>query len=130
MTLNPNQSVTLQVQFDPTATGAAAGKLTVSSNSTTGGTTQVTLSGTGTTVQHEIDLSWNAPSSSDDPVVGYNVYRSTDGGGTYTKLDSSSDAEYVDGAVQSGTTYMYEVKSVDADGVESDASNQISLSVP
>lgn len=132
MTLNPSQSVTLTVQFDPTATGAAAGKLTVSSNSTTGGTTQVTLSGTGTAVQHSIDLSWNAPSSSADPVAGYNVYRSTNGGGSFTKLNSSPNgqADYTDSAVQSGTTYMYEVKSVDASGVESSASNQISLTVP
>jgi len=132
VTLNPNQSVTLQVQFDPTATGAAAGTLTVSSNSSTGGTTQVALGGTGTAVQHEIDLSWNAPSSSADPVAGYNVYRSANGGGSFTKLNSSPDvqAEYTDSAVQSGTTYMYEVKSVDATGVESSPSNQISLTVP
>jgi hypothetical protein len=132
VTLNPNQSVTLTVQFDPTATGAAAGTLTVSSNSATGSTTQVTLGGTGTAVQHEIDLSWSAPSSSADPVAGYNVYRSADGGGSFTKLNSSpaSQVDYTDSAVQSGTTYMYEVKSVDANGVESTASNQISLSVP
>jgi hypothetical protein len=132
VTLNPNQAVTLTVQFDPTATGAASGTLTISSNSATGGTTQVTLGGTGTAVQHEIDLSWNAPSSSADPVAGYNVYRSTDGGGSFTKLNSSPDGQvdYTDSAVQSGTTYMYEVKSVDANGVESSASNQISLSVP
>jgi predicted secreted protein len=132
VTLNPNQSVTLKVQFDPTATGAVAGTLTVSSNSTTGGTTQVTLSGTGTAVQHEIDLSWNAPSSSADPVAGYNVYRSADGGGSFAKLNPSPDGQvdYTDSAIQSGTTYMYEVKSVDANGVESDASNQISLTVP
>jgi hypothetical protein len=132
VTLNPNQSVTLTVQFDPTAAGAATGKLTISSNSTTGGTTQVTLSGTGTAVQHSIDLSWNAPSSSADPVAGYNVYRSTNGGGSFAKLNASpeSQAEYTDSAVQSGTTYMYQVKSVDASGVESSASNQISLPVP
>jgi hypothetical protein len=132
VTLNPNQSVTLTVQFDPTAAGAATGKLTISSNSTTGGTTQVTLSGTGTAVQHSIDLSWNAPSSSADPVTGYNVYRSTNGGGSFAKLNASpeSQAEYTDSAVQSGTTYMYQVKSVDASGVESSASNQISLPVP
>jgi fibronectin type 3 domain-containing protein len=130
--LNPNQSVILTVQFDPIATGAATGKLTVSSNSTTGGTTQVTLSGTGTAVQHEIDLSWNAPSSSADPVAGYNVYRSADGGGSFTKLNPSPDGQvdYTDSAIQSGTTYVYEVKSVDANGVESGASNQISLTVP
>ena len=33
MTLNPTQTVTLQVQFDPTATGAANGQISVHSNS-------------------------------------------------------------------------------------------------
>jgi hypothetical protein len=47
-TLNPLQSVTLQVQFKPTVAGAAAGKITVSSNSTSGGTAVMALSGTGT----------------------------------------------------------------------------------
>ena len=41
-----------------------------------------------------------------------------------------SQVSYTDSAVQSGTTYVYEVKSVDANGVESSASNQITLSVP
>ena len=35
MTLNPNQSVTLQVQFKPTAAGAVAGQLTINSSSST-----------------------------------------------------------------------------------------------
>ena len=48
MTLNPNQTATLQVQFDPSAAGPAAGQLTVTSNSTTGATTLVSLSGNGT----------------------------------------------------------------------------------
>jgi hypothetical protein len=132
MTLNPNQSVTLKVQFDPTVAGAVSGKLTITSNSTTGSTTQVLLSGTGTAVAHEIDLSWDAPASSDDPVAGYNVYRSTNGGGAFTKLNASPDSQetYIDSAVQSGSTYVYEVKSVDASGVESGASNQITLTVP
>jgi Abnormal spindle-like microcephaly-assoc'd, ASPM-SPD-2-Hydin len=132
VTLNANQSVTLNVQFDPTVAAAATGQLTITSNSSTGGTTQVALSGTGTAAQHEIDLSWDAPSSSADPVAGYNVYRSTDGGGSFTKVNASPDdqVDYTDSAVQSGTTYVYEVKSVDASGVESGASNQISLTVP
>jgi hypothetical protein len=132
VTLNPNQSVTLNVQFDPTVAAAATGQLTISSNSTTGSTTQVPLSGTGTVVQHEIDLSWDAPSSSADPVAGYNVYRSTDGGASFTRLNASPDiqVDYNDLNVQSGSTYAYEVKSVDANGVESGPSNQFSVSVP
>ena len=48
VTLNPNQSVTLNVQFDPTAAGPATGQLTIQSNSATNGTAVVNLSGTGT----------------------------------------------------------------------------------
>ena len=132
VTLNPNQSVTLQVQFDPTAAGSATGQLTINSNSSTGATTQIQISGNGTAVQHEVDLNWDAPASSSDPVAGYNIYRSSNSGGSFTKLNSSAESQlsYVDSTVQSGTTYVYEVKSVDASGVESSASNQITLSVP
>ena len=131
LTLKPNDSVTLKVQFDPAAAGAVTGQLTISSNSSTGATTQVQLSGTGTAVQHEVDLNWNAPSSSPDPVAGYNIYRSSDGK-SFTRLNSSpeSQASYADNNVQSGATYVYEVKSVDASGVESGPSNQITLSIP
>ena len=49
-TLNPNQAMTLNVQFDPTAAGAATGQLTIQSNSSTNSTAVVNLSGTGTAV--------------------------------------------------------------------------------
>jgi hypothetical protein len=131
MTLNPNQSVTLNVQFDPTVAGAATGQLTVTSTSTTGSPTQVPLTGTGTAVTYSVSLNWDAPSSSADPVAGYNVYRSTDGGASFTKLNTSPDsqADYSDTTVQSGASYVYQVKSVDASGVESAPSNQFPLSV-
>src|SRR6202042_1306912 len=48
MTLNPTQSVTLSVRFDPTAAGAVTGQLTIQSNSSTNGTALIGLSGTGT----------------------------------------------------------------------------------
>ena len=47
MTVNPSQAVTLTVQFDPIASGAATGQLTIVSNSTTNPTAVVSLSGTG-----------------------------------------------------------------------------------
>ncbi|HXP07830.1 MAG TPA: choice-of-anchor D domain-containing protein, partial [Acidobacteriaceae bacterium] len=132
VTLNPNQSVTLNVQFDPTVAGAATGQLTITSTSTTGSTTQVALTGTGTAVTYSISLNWDAPSGSTDPVAGYNVYRSTDGGASFTKLNTSPDtqADYSDTTVQSGASYIYQVTSVDASGVESAPSNQFPLSVP
>ncbi len=131
ITLNPNQSTTLQVQFKPTTAGSTIGNLTINSNSANGSTAVVSLGGTGTAVSHEVSLSWNAPSSSPDPVAGYNVYRST-GSGAAQLINSSIDTQtaYVDSAVVSGTTYTYIVKSVDNNGVESIPSNQITATIP
>jgi hypothetical protein len=131
VTLTPNQSMTLQVQFEPSAAGLATGELTISSNSTTGAPAVVSLSGTGTAVAHEVDLFWNAPSSSPDPIAGYNVYRSI-GSGAAKLINLSIDTQtaYVDSAVVSGTTYSYMVKSVDNKGVESVPSNQITVTIP
>jgi Abnormal spindle-like microcephaly-assoc'd, ASPM-SPD-2-Hydin len=128
--LNPGQAVTLDVQFDPTATGAVTGQLTIQSNSSTNGTVVISLSGTGTTPQ--VDLSWDAPSSSPDPVAGYNIYRSTGGSSSYQLLNSSIDTEttYVDSTVQSGTAYTYYVESVDSSGVKSAPSNLMSVTIP
>ena len=41
VTLNPTQSVTLNVQFDPATAGAATGQVTIQSNSSTNGTAVV-----------------------------------------------------------------------------------------
>ena len=46
-TLSAGQSMSLTVQFNPTATGAVSGQLVVSSDSSSGGTSTVALSGTG-----------------------------------------------------------------------------------
>ena len=51
VTLNPGQSLTLQVQFDPTETGRAHGQLTINSSSSSNGTAVVELNGNGTAVQ-------------------------------------------------------------------------------
>jgi N-acetylneuraminic acid mutarotase len=48
--LNPGQVATLTVQFDPAAAGPATGQLIIISNSSTGGTAVISLSGTGTSV--------------------------------------------------------------------------------
>src|SRR3984885_9016561 len=131
VTLNPTQTLVLQVQFEPTTAGAVTGELTVSSNSTTGGTAAVALSGTGTAVAHSVDLSWTAPTSSTDPVAGYNIYRAISGG-SLALVNSSPDSStsYVDSSVVSGTTYNYVVKSVDSSGVESVPSNEITAAIP
>jgi hypothetical protein len=131
VTLNPTQTLTLQLQFDPTTAGALTGQITISSNSTSGSLAVVALSGTGTAVAHEVDLSWTAPASSPDPVAGYNIYRST-GTGSFVLINSSPDLTvvYVDKAVVSGTSYTYQVTSVDSSGVESVPSNQFTVTIP
>jgi Domain of unknown function (DUF4082)/Abnormal spindle-like microcephaly-assoc'd, ASPM-SPD-2-Hydin len=131
ITLNPKQSMTVQVQFKPAAGGSATGQLMISSNSTTGGTAAVALGGTGTSSAHEVDLTWGAPASSADEVAGYNVYRSM-GGATPQLMNAAADQQttYVDKNVVSGAIYDYFVKSVDSSGVESTASNQISVTIP
>uniref|UniRef100_UPI00131DC4BA choice-of-anchor D domain-containing protein n=1 Tax=Granulicella sp. L56 TaxID=1747222 RepID=UPI00131DC4BA len=47
--LNPSQTLTLTVQFAPTADGAATATLTLDNNSTNNPTPAITLTGTGTT---------------------------------------------------------------------------------
>jgi len=132
VTLNPNIAIKVQVQFDPTVVGAAAGTLTFTSNSTTGGTSVVMLSGTGTAVLHEVTLSWAAPTSSPVPVTGYNVYREASGGSSFQLLNASevSNTSYIDQNVVAGSSYTYYVKSVDSAGVESTNSNQVSVTIP
>jgi hypothetical protein len=134
VTLSPGLAVTLEVQFDPTVAGAAAGQLSIQSNSSTNATVVVSLTGTGENagVAHHVDLSWNAPSSSAVPVVGYNIYRSTGGTSAYQLINSSVDTQttYMDSAVQSGSTYDYIVESVDSSGVESVPSNEATATIP
>jgi len=133
LTLNPNQSATLSVQFDPTAAGAATGQLTITSNSSTNPTDVVSLSGTGQAASYEVNLSWNAPSSSSDPVAGYNVYRSPSGSSSYQLMGSvsSNQLAYTDtNSIQNGLAYDYMVESVDASGNESSPSNTATVSIP
>jgi hypothetical protein len=132
VTLNPTQAVTLNVLFDPTVTGLASGQLTITSNSSTNSTEVISLSGTGVAASYEVNLSWDAPSSSADPVAGYNIYRSPSGSSTYQLLNATEDTAttYLDGTAQSGLTYDYIVESVDASGVESSPSNMFVITIP
>jgi fibronectin type 3 domain-containing protein len=129
LTLQPNQTVTLTVTFDPTAAGAVSGaSVTIVSNA---GGLVVPLSGSGNAAAQSVSLTWTASSSSD--VVGYYAYRSTTSGSGYVKLDPTSPAsteQYTDSTVQSGTTYYYVVTAVDSNDVESDYSGQATAVIP
>lgn len=132
ISITAGQPATIQVQFNPTTGGSSTGALTIVTTSLTNPTTVVALSGTGVTVSYEVNLAWEAPASSDDPVAGYDVLRSSDGGSSYQELNSSPTTQtaYTDTAVQNGQSYEYEVESVDASGVTSVPSNLATVAVP
>ena len=129
VTLSPSQSITLVVQFSPTTVGAPSASITVVSNAT-GSPATISLSGTGVApLQHSAALTWSASTSA---VAGYNVYRSTVSGGSYTRINSSlvASASYTDSTVQSGTTYFYVTTAVDSSGMESVYSNEVPATIP
>jgi len=129
LTLTPLQTVTLSVQFGPTATGTVSGNVSIVSNAT-GSPAAVSLTGTGVApVQHSVALTWNASPST---VAGYNVYRGTVSGGPYAKINSSLVAvlNYTDSTVQSGITYYYVTTAVDSSGNESVFSNEVPATIP
>lgn len=57
LTLNPGQSQTLQVSFDPTTAGSAVGSLTITSNSAAAATTTIALDGSGAAANPVLSLS-------------------------------------------------------------------------
>jgi hypothetical protein len=130
VTLSPNQSASVSVQFAPKTAGSANGGVTIASNAT-GSASSVTLSGTGVapSVAHTVGLNWGASTSS---VAGYNVYRSTVSGTSYAKVNSApvGGASYADGSVQNGQTYYYVATAVDGSGNESVYSNEVAATVP
>jgi Abnormal spindle-like microcephaly-assoc'd, ASPM-SPD-2-Hydin len=132
LTLNANQTVTISVQFDPTTAGAATGTLTVVSTSLTNPTATIGLSGTGISGTYDVDLSWEAPTGSTDPVAGYNVYRSPSGSSSYVQINTAviTQTTYVDANVQNGLTYDYIVESVDASGITSSPSTMAAVPIP
>jgi len=58
-----------------------------------------------------ISLAWDAVSASD--LYGYDVLRATSAGGPFGTVATVTSPSYTDAAVAQGTTYWYEVRSVD-----------------
>lgn len=133
LTLSAGQTATLDLQFDPTVAGADTGSVTLTSNASSGGAASIALSGTGTsTAAYQVELDWDAPPSSGVTVSGYHVYRAPSGSTSYTLLTSSAtpSTTYTDTGVQAGSTYNYEVTSVDSSGVESSPSSVYIATIP
>jgi hypothetical protein len=128
MTLSAGQSVPFTVTFAPKTAGATSSNLSFFTSNSVSAT--ATASGSGATVQHTVNLWWNASTSTS--VSGYNVYRGTSASGPYSKLNAALNPSmsYSDGTVQSGTTYYYVTTAVDSSGVESSYSNQVQAVIP
>ena len=129
VTLTPNQSITVDVKFDPTSPGAVTGSLSISSNAKNS-LVKLRLSGTGVSevVTHKVALNWQ-PSTS--VVIGYFVYRGP-AASSLSKLTGSVDPSpsYTDTSVAGGQTYVYAVTSVDSSNVESAQSSPVSVTIP
>jgi Abnormal spindle-like microcephaly-assoc'd, ASPM-SPD-2-Hydin len=132
VTVRANQSLPFTVTFAPQVSGSSPGSISFSSNASNSPTNEA-LAGTGTQtasgLQHTVSLTWNPSTSS---VAGYNVYRGTQSGGPYSKLNAlpETSTSYADNSVQSGATYYYVATSVDSTSVESSYSNQVTAQVP
>lgn len=127
-TLSVGQSVTLSIAFSPTAAGAFNGSVSVLSNATDS-PTLIVLTGTGMEGPHWATLLWTASTSL---VAGYNAYRASEFGGSYTKLNSAliTDTTYADSSVQAGQTYYYVVTALDSSDNESVYSNEVEVTIP
>ena len=127
ITVAAGQSTSFIVTFAPQASGATSASLSFSSNASNSPAVQ-TMTGTGTTAtQHTVDLNWNASANA----VGYNIYRSTVSGGSYTMINGALDGTtaYTDNTVVSGQTYYYVATSFDGTH-ESGYSNQAQAVIP
>jgi hypothetical protein len=79
--------------------------------------------------KHSVTLTWAASTS---PVTGYNVYRAVVKGREYVKINSQlvKQTSYKDESVESGKTYYYVTRAVDAKGKESVDSAEVAATVP
>jgi penicillin-binding protein len=91
----------------------------------------IPVSGTGG-VPYAVNLTWVAPISSADAVVGYKVYRSINGASSYQLLNSAvnTGTTFTDTTVANGQSYVYYVTSVDVAGAESVPSNTFDATIP
>jgi hypothetical protein len=130
VTLDPSQSESYTVNFDPKAAGSVTGTLTITSNAANS-PLNISLSGSGAAAaaNHTVALSWERSSST---VTGYFVYRGTKSGGPYTQLNSTPEASpaYSDASVSNGQVYYYYVTAVNSGNIQSADSNQVSVTIP
>lgn len=125
LTLTVGQRTTFNLAFTPASATNFSSNLSFVSN-TSDSPAVIAVAGTGV---HAVTLNWTASTS---VVAGYNVYRSSQAGGPYARLNSSLilTTNYTDNTVQSGRTYYFVTTAVDPSNLESPYSNQVSATIP
>jgi hypothetical protein len=128
--LDPSQTESYTVNFDPKAAGSISGTLTITSNAKNS-PLNIPLSGTGIAAgaTHTVALTWERSTSS---VTGYFVYRSSKPSGPFAQLNSSPEAtpSFSDSTVSGGQVYYYYVTAVDSSNIQSADSNEVSVTIP
>ena len=91
-----------------------------------------TLPAASTGASYKVNLTWDAPISSPDPVATYAVFRAPGGGTSYGQIGTTplTPTTYSDTNVVAGNAYNYIVESVDAQGVDSAPSNTATVTLP
>jgi hypothetical protein len=128
VTLTPNQSVTVYVNFNPIEMGQHQGEVSVADNASED-PLQIELSGMGSVrVRHSVALQWQRSPSR---VSGYYVYRGVLPS-VLLKLNGSPNlsTSFTDVSVVGGLTYYYAVTSVNSQNVESAQSNKVTVQIP
>lgn len=123
------QSLPINIRFTPQAAGAASARVAFAGDAVNAPLV-ATLAGTGLgPVAHEVSLAWDPSTSS---AVGYNVYRGTNSGGPYARLNSVPDpaTAFIDTNVAGGATYYYVATALDSAGVESNYSKEVRVAIP
>src|SRR2546427_579723 len=128
LTLAAGQTASFSVVFASTTAGTAIGNVSLVSNATNSPTIALSASGVQP-IPLARTLSWNPSLSA---VVSYNVYRGTQSGGSYQKLNSlpAPTTTYTDNSVLAGQTYFYVVTAVDSRNVQSVHSKGGSTTIP
>lgn len=126
-TIPSGQAMSFNVAFTPGSSGTVSGSLSFTSNASNSLVSE-SLTGVGMQPVYTVNLSWNSSSN----VVGYNVYRGTSANGSYSRINSSMDANtaFTDSSVAAGSTYYYAATSVNAGGQESSLSTPVQVAVP
>ena len=129
LTLAAGQATSFNVTFDPATAGNLSGSITVSSDAANSPQV-ITLSGTGTApASYSVSLRWTPSSSS---YSGFNIYRGTQSGGPYAKVNPAliTTPSYTDTSCSTAGTYYYVATEVDTSEVESTYSSEASAIIP